>query len=444
MGYRFLISAALVAIAACVALLLPLKAFAYGTVPAQQGWTVNGCNGQCVGFGTSALMACQDIAPKYIAWYNSVSGGFTSSITGPISVCGAPVQVKYPNGVDIAYTGFDSFGTPVAGGTACPADSTLLNGSCICDSGFQPSSGQCVPTNCQAVAQALRDANLYLEWNGTGSSICWQGCTVSFSIRGYLSSTGKSSAESGTATADSSSCLGGSNAGSTGTDPGVGQPSGRCPAKQCPGTVNGQPVCVPCTSESSKPKTTTTTGGSPVEGGPPGSTSSKSETTCSGDECVTTKKFFDSQGQEVGSATTTESRESFCSENPGLAFCRNSSWGGTCGAFSCDGDAIQCALAREVHNRNCQFIDGTGQDGTLAAAGAAAVAGGASAPAVSQSLQFSSVIDQTDRLAGTCPGDIQAGGFTIGLSQMCGPLQTLGNLLVGLTMFAALFIVFRQ
>ena len=47
----------------------------------------------------------------------------------------------------------------------------------------------------------------------------------------------------------------------------------------------------------------------------------------------------------------------FCDENPNAAICKNSTWAGSCGAFSCDGDAVQCAVALEQHQRDCALFD---------------------------------------------------------------------------------------
>lgn len=48
----------------------------------------------------------------------------------------------------------------------------------------------------------------------------------------------------------------------------------------------------------------------------------------------------------------------FCKENPESPKCRDSTFSGSCAAnFQCDGDAIQCAIAKEQHIRACQLFD---------------------------------------------------------------------------------------
>ena len=37
--------------------------------------------------------------------------------------------------------------------------------------------------------------------------------------------------------------------------------------------------------------------------------------------------------------------------------CKQSTWSGTCGAFQCDGDAVECAMSLEMHKRNCSLFE---------------------------------------------------------------------------------------
>jgi hypothetical protein len=50
-------------------------------------------------------------------------------------------------------------------------------------------------------------------------------------------------------------------------------------------------------------------------------------------------------------------QDAFCKSNPTSIVCKNSTFGGSCGAFSCDGDAVQCAIAKEEYKRNCTLYD---------------------------------------------------------------------------------------
>lgn len=142
----------------------------------------------------------------------------------------------------------------------------------------------------------------------------------------------------------------------------------RCGAGQCPGEVNGVYTCVRCTDIATpeKPVTqydkkteTTTTGTPPNQTTETKSTETKS--THDGSGTVTSTTTTSTTKTDANGTTTTEegktekkeSQESFCKENPTVAFCKNGKWGGGCDAFTCEGDAVQCAIAREIHQRNC-------------------------------------------------------------------------------------------
>lgn len=142
----------------------------------------------------------------------------------------------------------------------------------------------------------------------------------------------------------------------------------RCGAGQCPGEVNGVYTCVKCTDIATpeKPVTqydkkteTTTTGTPPNQTTETKSTETKS--THDGSGTVTSTTTTSTTKTDANGTTTTEegktekkeSQESFCKENPTVAFCKNGKWGGGCDAFTCEGDAVQCAIAREIHQRNC-------------------------------------------------------------------------------------------
>lgn len=143
----------------------------------------------------------------------------------------------------------------------------------------------------------------------------------------------------------------------------------RCGAGQCPGEVNGVYTCVSCTDIASpeKPVTTydrktetTTTGTPPNQTTETKTTDTKATHDGSGTVTSTTTTSTtktDANGtttKEEGKTEKKESQESFCKENPTVAFCKNGKWGGGCDAFTCEGDAVQCAIAREIHQRNCE------------------------------------------------------------------------------------------
>lgn len=240
-----------------------------------------------------------------------------------------------------------------------------------------------------------------------------------------------------------------------------------CPVGQCPGSINGQSVCVPCSASRETPKETTNTDGSSVT----------KVTECVNGICSTTETTT----SPTGAKSTTVSKESqvdHCSRNPLSVHCsgitnngdgspkgeggegtcegtaeecgeEQSSFSGTCLAqFSCEGDAIQCAIALDQHKRHCQAFEDANELSTVASgnmSGEARPDGHPGNAPESVAVSFTSMIDQTNVIGGGCPTDVTiTAGVVIPFSAVCGELQLLGNLMVGLTMLAAAFIAFRN
>jgi hypothetical protein len=337
----------------------------------------------------------------------------------------------------------------------CPGDSTLAGGVCTCDNGFQPSGGSpqsCNPTNCTSLGDAAKSQ--YFTWGGNSSSFCWKGCQFDAAARGYSSSTGKSSADGWGVSPSGESCMGEGNSGNGAGVTNSPSTSGSCPAGQCPGTVNGVSVCVPCSESTTKTTETAAsapTGSTPPAtspGAPPGTTRETTETNCSGGRCTTTTRYYGSEGENLGDKVEEKEQTSFCKENPDIQMCKTSMFGGSCGgSFSCDGDAIQCAIAGEQHKRNCELFESN----ALSDVGAAAVAGEGidhprKTPAI-EGLALSSRLDQSDGgLGGSCPGDqtvtISGKAVSIPLSNICDPLALLGNIAFGLAALVSIRIIF--
>jgi len=128
------------------------------------------------------------------------------------------------------------------------------------------------------------------------------------------------------------------------------------------GTVNSLTICLDKGEVGSEKileppnnSTTTNTDGS--------TTTTKTETVTNPDGTVTTKTTT-TNTPVGGSSTTTVKTETqdklgFCEENPTLSICKEedeSSWNGSCStSFSCDGDAIQCAISKRIHLDNCEL-----------------------------------------------------------------------------------------
>lgn len=234
-------------------------------------------------------------------------------------------------------------------------------------------------------------------------------------------------------------------------------PPVRCPTGQCPGTVNGTSICVACDATATASEKTVTTPPTPPASAPTVSTD-REVTVCENGKCTTTtRNSLDNPATGTGPVETEgpakeQDQPSFCQENPQSPICKEaekSQFGGACAAgFSCSGDAIQCAIARETFTRNCEFF-GASDASALGAAAAAAGIRGADHPALTPStVSLANGFNQDSMIgAGACPADISVSmgslaPVVIAFGPLCTVSSWLGNLLVGLTALACLGIVF--
>lgn len=277
---------------------------------------------------------------------------------------------------------------------------------------------------------------------------------------------------------------GSANVCTTGAALPTGAPSGvppdTCGSGQASGTVNGKTVCVDQTTQipgnpNASPGASTTTrtvtpatppsgpadtsGDGTVVTHSPGGTAGGggAGSGVSGPKTTTTTTTTDPT-TGVKTITTTVAPDdpvkSYCVEHPTADICKDqgdSTFGGTCAAFSCDGDAIQCAIALDQHKRNCTLFD---TSTALSDLGNAAVAGtdsGTSGNPASvanrTSVDMSSAISQTRFLSSSCPADIVttiAGrSFTLSFAAVCTMADIIGSLGVAVSLLIAAFIVFR-
>lgn len=449
---------------------LPLFAHAFGVVPSGSGtrWKTGGL--------TFPYSSAQDAANaalstpssfQYTAQCNSgefvtmsvsstatPSGG--SGLSIPFSLVQVFSRISAPSGDcsnQVAATVVTPDATVAIGQveSGCPVDSTQVGADCVCNLNFKAIAGACVPYSCNGAQPPAGG----LSWAGTGSSTCYQGCVMTATgVRGYNAASGLSSAAAADITvggACQSSSVG------VGTNPQTAPPPVSCPVPQCPGTVNGQAVCVPCSSSATPGPSATASapaGVAPplIPNAPAGATSSTSSTTCAAGSCTTTINYYGANGNQLGQSSETKPETSFCKENPGSPLCKASSISGSCAAVACDGDAIQCAMAKEQARRACELFETTtplSELGTASANGEATPEGhpGRFGAASNVNLAFSSSIDTTNRVGGGCPQDesFVIGGQTLTLpfGRLCGPLTGVGQVAVGIAMLMAAGIVFR-
>lgn len=251
----------------------------------------------------------------------------------------------------------------------------------------------------------------------------------------------------------------------TPTDPKV-EAAKQCEAGSCPGTVNGQSVCVPCdktkqTETGTKSETSATTASGASAPGPSSTSteSTSSRTECSNGSCTTTETttVTGPGGDKTDKTTsTTEPQSDYCTRNPKADVCKGteSSWGGTCGAFSCDGDAVQCAQAKAGWELACGLkVDETDP---LIGVGQQATQGG-DRPSDHPGNQANTIaLDLSSRLSsvplfgtsGDCIADktitFMGKGYTLPFSKWCPYLNILGSAFLAACYLAAAFIIFRD
>lgn len=251
------------------------------------------------------------------------------------------------------------------------------------------------------------------------------------------------------------------------SNPQACQPAGGVPT--CPGQVNGQQVCVPCgaatgttgvtTSTHTNPdgsKTTTTTSTTTVDNGDGSVTTTTITTNGDGTATVTTstQPKVPAGSTTGGSGSGQQQGDSFCTQNPQSPICKVSSFGGSCGAaFTCDGDAIQCAIAKEQHERSCSFFEPTGRDEgdkfTQAKSDGDMPSWSPANPAnqASTSFDLSQKLDQSNPLGNACLQDesmtLVGVPVTLPWSQFCSSMQLAGRLIVAASLLIAGFIVFK-
>lgn len=446
---------------------------AHGLIPpiTQQLWTCQFFTGQ-VKTGATAMDACSASAADGST--TTVNSSTTTVRTVTVSSCTAghcvgtvTVTCNYNNGQGSCGGGT----SPVEANAStngpqqvCPGNSEpVAGGQCKClpgtrrgASGVGPS---CDPYTCtknglrfenDGYGPLTQDSAMNPRVTCVGPGNEHHGCALQFTPQSAKCADPTHCWNLGSSATNGNYCDGTPAAPATAPpdEPTLPPPTPPCPANQCPGTVNGASVCVAC-GVTDAPKTTTETN-------PDGTTKgTTTKTECDGEKCTTTTttKTTDGDGNESTSTKTeTEDQSSYCEQNPTATACKESKWRGQCGGgFQCDGDAIQCAIANEQHQRNCAMFD---TPDALATKGAGMVDDNptpqghpANSPEV-KDVGLAGQIDMSNPIGGSCPQDktLSMGGqtFTLPLSTLCTPLQMLGQVGVAVSLLMAAFIAFKQ
>lgn len=228
------------------------------------------------------------------------------------------------------------------------------------------------------------------------------------------------------------------------------------PDPTCPngfkGTVNGVSVCLPPKASSGVAEMEEKDNGDGTK------TNTKTQVKCENGKCEVTKTSTTTNTAtnttvSSTSTTTTVDKNAYCANNSAAGVCKNEQgeeegngkFGGSCDTgFTCEGDAVQCAIAKEQHRRMCQLFDDKAPQLQLydQEKGKEGVQRGEEGEVIDLPGRIS-----TDSLigAGTCMADIQVQfmdrPLTVKLSSLCPYLEMLGNILVAVGMVMAIRIV---
>lgn len=425
----------------------------------------------------ASFATLQEAQSSYIAYWNA--GASVGSVTWSSSLSGSNLIYSAVSSIyglrDAAVIAKPT--QPALPIYSCPSNATLSGSTCTCSVGFTQSGSGCLDAN---IAKCDDKKGGYDLFNGSkmnmpGASYCpasggGSGCAAV--VNGAYAIVDKTTGQKVWTTEikyTGGTCTPPSGSGSGGTSStGSGSNDAPTPCKGQQGIVNGVTVCIPF-GPGNPPSDTVTS--STTNSGSGGTTTTTDHTTCDGTRCTTTTTTTTTKpdtsggtggtGSGTGTTTTTDTttqdkpQDSFCKENPESPMCKSGSFGGDCGGgFSCDGDAIQCAIAQEQHRRNCQLFNPdtdpnsavnkamSGNDPGNVDAMKASAAG---APVGVGSFDFSG-----KGWARSCPQDPiipipwgKAQEFTLPFSKLCGPLGLAADIAVAITALACMVFVVR-
>ncbi|CAN7485589.1 hypothetical protein LJR074_003795 [Acidovorax sp. LjRoot74] len=126
-----------------------------------------------------------------------------------------------------------------------------------------------------------------------------------------------------------------------------------------------------------------------------------------------------------------------------------SGFGGACmSGFSCEGDAIQCAIAQEQHRRACKLFDDESPESKLYQDNKGKEGNQTGNLPGNETISIAGRINTSDAIGGGgCFGDLNLTvwhtSVTLPLSNLCQYLAMLGNILVAVSMLMAARIITR-
>ncbi|MDH1476629.1 virulence factor TspB C-terminal domain-related protein [Comamonas thiooxydans] len=442
---------------------------------------------QWMGWRSTPQLACQDILGAILANPGNTSSGLSYAID---RVFETGCNIRRSDGA------LSSYDVQKSETQVCPANSTPSGNSCICSAGYVESGGVCVSKadpdmKCATdfamagfgIGQGLGTIRDTKTMSGVVPSgeMCWphesatSGCLVNFD-RTSLTTMPDGSIQSG----GSFSMYKGGVGGKACTleappDPGSTVEE-KCEQKgsytdskgthslcldepKCEGgfmgTVSylGGEVCV-----KDKGGNVIETSKDTIKKNEDGSTDKVTEkTTCKVNTCTTEKTTTTTTNNNSSSSSTTtktESKEDYCKANANAQQCKGEEekegkFGGSCSAgFTCEGDALQCAIAKDQHKRNCQMFDDKTTESQLYDS---EVAKGSNRD-VTKDLPGNTEVDVSGKLSsedvlggGRCIADLNVqvwrSSVSLPFSKICPSLGYLGWVLIAVCSLAAFRIV---
>lgn len=371
----------------------------------------------------------------------------------------------------------------------CPQNSAKSGSTCVCNSGFNEVSGQCVlPDPCEELDDYCNSySNTEREWTIPGASsrpaaVCYKpksllagagggyndrfpgcnrGCNLGTSpgVVKYESNDGQSMI-TGYGVFSGSSCS--LEKEPENPDPEAEEtPEAKDPDPTCSkgfkGTVNGVVVCVPPKSSSGVIEKETKDNGDGTQ------TDSETTVKCEGGTCKITKTSTTTDkttNSEINSSsvTTTVDKKDFCAQNKSSAQCKDGGdekgdgkFGGSCDAgFTCEGDALQCAIAKEQHKRSCELHVNESPESKLYEAAKAKTGKATDDLPGNETISLTDRIDTSSALgAGYCPlRDITVDAFgyskVLPLSDNCEKIGYVKVFFISFCLLLAVWIVFGR
>jgi len=429
--------------------------------------------------GATLAEACAGLVG---AAYQSATG--LNTITSA-SASGGSCGYQYSSSWGGAYSGGGA--AAASNSVSCPVGSVKTGSSCTCSEGFKENGfgDGCVQINHDredcfnfSISGRMPGGDLVIDYRYTGnvadgSKFCvgvegmtnpGRGCTVTFNRTGFLDyGGGKIVSEGNLSMSPDSNMVDQSCA----LNPSPPDPTKKPepPEEKCKngytGTVNGVEVCVskrPDSGVGDDSKETVENDGTETK-----KTKTDSRTECQNGVCTTTTTTTTTiTNNSTGSSTTTnnstvstQAQKGFCAENPGVKICDTgeddgSAFGGSCGpGFTCEGDAIQCAIAQEQHRRACKLFDDSNEESQLYQSNKGKEGNQTTNLPGNEAVNIAGRIDSSDALGASSAGvadlNVTVWGRSISLPfSMLNPyLAHLGNVLLAVSFLIALRIVAR-